>query len=304
MKTFVKNLKPFIAYWACVAVYMLVAFFGDIHDAWWPAVMAAVLCILNGLTGYTDGVKEIRWGIALFGVQLGAGAALGFVPGVQADILNLAFSDWLFGLSTNTAVTVLLALLTVAVPILPFFIGAAVRQKVPQSPGKRVRMPWQDIYCNAKPFFTYWGCLAVYILVPLLTHVSRDTWAPFEKAWAICCVAAICVLNFVTGCTDGIYKIRWGLTVFTMQMGICAGLTVAAENNGLWALRNAAAIGNAVPAALFGQPESWGQSALFVVLGVVLPLVPFFIGWGIRRSVQKKKGSGQNCRTSTTGAHV
>ena len=35
-----------------------------------------------------------------------------------------------------------------------------------------------------------------------------------------------------------------------------------------------------------------------------LPLVPFFIGWGIRRSVQKKKGSGQNYRTSTTGAHV
>lgn len=33
------------------------------------------LLILNGITGYTDGVKEIRWGIALFGVQLAAGAA-------------------------------------------------------------------------------------------------------------------------------------------------------------------------------------------------------------------------------------
>lgn len=303
MKTFVKNLKPFIAYWACVAVYMLVAFFGDIYDAWWPAVMAAVLCILNGLTGYTDGVKEIRWGIALFGVQLAAGAALCFISADVFAFANILFINQPF-YNSSTAAKVVWAVGSVAVGLLPFFIGAAVRQKVPQSPGKRVRMPWQDIYCNAKPFFTYWGCLAVYILVPLLTHVSRDTWAPFEKAWAICCVAAICVLNFVTGCTDGIYKIRWGLTVFTMQMGICAGLTVAAENNGLWALRNAAAIGNAVPAALFGQPESWGQSALFVVLGVVLPLVPFFIGWGIRRSVQKKKGSGQNYRTSTTGAHV
>lgn len=303
MKTFVKNLKPFIAYWACVAVYMLVAFFGDIYDAWWPAVMAAVLCILNGLTGYTDGVKEIRWGIALFGVQLGAGAALCFISADVFAFANILFINQPF-YNSSTAAEVVWAVGSVAVGLLPFFIGAAVRQKVPQSPGKRVRMPWQDIYCNAKPFFAYWGCLAVYILVPLLTHVSRDTWAPFEKAWAICCVAAICVLNFVTGCTDGIYKIRWGLTVFTMQMGICAGLTVAAENNGLWALRNAAAIGNAVPAALFGQPESWGQSALFVVLGVVLPLVPFFIGWGIRRSVQKKKGSGQNYRTSTTGAHV
>lgn len=302
MKTFVKNLKPFIAYWACVAVYMLVAFFGDIYDAWWPAVMAAVLCILNGLTGYTDGVKEIRWGIALFGVQLGAGAALCFISADVFAFANILFINQPF-YNSSTAAEVVWAVGSVAVGLLPFFIGAAVRKKVPLAQTK-ARLPWKRIFANLKPFIAYWACLSAYMLLPVIFAVPVDIGEWFNTVMRAGFLVVLCVLNFVTGCTDGIYKIRWGLTVFTMQMGICAGLTVAAENNGLWALRNAAAIGNAVPAALFGQPESWGQSALFVVLGVVLPLVPFFIGWGIRRSVQKKKGSGQNYRTSTTGAHV
>lgn len=302
MKTFVKNLKPFIAYWACVAVYMLVAFFGDIYDAWWPAVMAAVLCILNGLTGYTDGVKEIRWGIALFGVQLGAGAALCFISADVFAFANILFINQPF-YNSSTAAEVVWAVVSVAVGLLPFFIGAAVRKKVPLAQTK-ARLPWKRILANLKPFIAYWACLSAYMLLPVIFAVPVDIEEWFNTVMRAGFLVVLCVLNFVTGCTDGIYKIRWGLTVFTMQMGICAGLTVAAENNGLWALRNAAAIGNAVPAALFGQPESWGQSALFVVLGVVLPLVPFFIGWGIRRSVQKKKGSGQNYRTSTTGAHV
>lgn len=304
MKTFVKNLKPFIAYWACVAVYMLVAFFGDIYDAWWPAVMAAALCILNGVTGYTDGVKPIRWGIALFGVQLGAGAALCFVPGLPGalGVLNLAFGDWFFGLSTNTAITVLLAVLTVAVPIVPFFIGAAVRQKVPQSAGKKVRMPWQSIYGNAKPFLAYWGCLAVYILVPMLAGIPNTVAEPLEKVWAVCFAVALFALNLVTGCTEGIYKIRWGLMLFTLQMGVCACLTVSAENTGHWAVRNVAAIGNAVLGLVFSQPESFGQSVLFTLLAVLLPVVPFYIGAAVRKGVQKRKEADAQYRISTPQA--
>lgn len=134
MKTFVKNLKPFIAYWACVAVYMLVAFFGDIYDAWWPAVMAAVLCILNGLTGYTDGVKEIRWGIALFGVQLGAGAALCFISADVFAFANVLFINQPFH-NSSAAAEVVWAVVSVAVGLLPFFIGWGIRRSVQKKKG-------------------------------------------------------------------------------------------------------------------------------------------------------------------------
>lgn len=302
MKTFVKNLKPFIAYWAALAVWFIPAYMLDLSDTAWITVFVVALLILNGITGYTDGVKEIRWGIALFGVQLGAGAALCFISADVFAFANVLFINQPFH-NSSAAAEVVWAVVSVAVGLLPFFIGAAVRKKVPLAQTK-ARLPWKRILANLKPFIAYWACLSAYMLLPVIFAVPVDTGEWFNTVMRAGFLVVLCVLNFVTGCTDGIYKIRWGLTVFTMQMGICAGLTVAAENNGLWALRNAAAIGNAVPAALFGQPESWGQSALFVVLGVVLPVVPFFIGWGIRRSVQKKKGSGQNYRTSTTGAHI
>lgn len=302
MKTFVKNLKPFIAYWAALAVWFVPAYMLDLSDTAWITVFVVALLILNGITGYTDGVKEIRWGIALFGVQLAAGAALCFISADVFAFANVLFINQPFH-NSSTAAEVVWAVVSVAVGLLPFFIGAAVRKKVPLAQTK-ARLPWKRILANLKPFIAYWACLSAYMLLPVIFAVPVDTGEWFNTVMRTGFLVVLCVLNFVTGYTEGIYKIRWGLTVFTMQMGICAGLTVAAENNGLWALRNAAAIGNAVPAALFGQPESWGQSALFVVLGVVLPLVPFFIGWGIRRSVQKKKGSGQNYRTSTTGAHI
>lgn len=302
MKTFVKNLKPFIAYWVALAVWFVPAYMLDLSDTAWITVFVVALLILNGITGYTDGVKEIRWGIGLFGVQLAAGAALCFISADVFAFANVLFINQPFH-NSSTAAEVVWAVVSVAVGLLPFFIGAAVRKKVLLAQTK-ARLPWKRILANLKPFIAYWACLSAYMLLPVIFAVPVDTGEWFNTVMRTGFLVVLCVLNFVTGYTDGIYKIRWGLTVFTMQMGICAGLTVAAENNGLWALRNAAAIGNAVPAALFGQPESWGQSALFVVLGVVLPVVPFFIGWGIRRSVQKKKGSGQNYRISTTGAHI
>ena len=76
MKTFVKNLKPFIAYWVALAVWFVPAYMLDLSDTAWITVFVVALLILNGITGYTDGVKEIRWGIALFGVQLAVCGAL------------------------------------------------------------------------------------------------------------------------------------------------------------------------------------------------------------------------------------
>lgn len=75
MKTFFCNIKPFIAYWVALAVWFVPAYMLDLSDTAWITVFVVALLILNGITGYTDGVKEIRWGIALFGVQLAAGAA-------------------------------------------------------------------------------------------------------------------------------------------------------------------------------------------------------------------------------------
>lgn len=153
MKTFAKNLKPFIAYWVALAVWFVPAYMLDLTDTVWMTVFVAVLLILNGITGYTDGVKEIRWGIALFGVQLSAGAALCNVTADVSAYANILFINQPF-YTTSTAIEVIWAVGSVAVGLLPFFIGAAVRKKVPPEQTK-TRLPWKRILANLKPFIAY-----------------------------------------------------------------------------------------------------------------------------------------------------
>ena len=80
-----------------------------------------------------DGIKKIRWGIAAFGVMLAVCA----VP----FYIILGWSDRILGMGNlivrtvfyygeNTALNILWAVLSVVLPLVPFFIGAAVRKAV------------------------------------------------------------------------------------------------------------------------------------------------------------------------------
>lgn len=93
----------------------------------WALVL---LCVLNGITGYSEGIKKIRWGIAAFGAMLAICAALSFVPELESRALifgNLIFST-AFDYSENTLLNALFAVLSVVLPLVPFFVGAAVRK--------------------------------------------------------------------------------------------------------------------------------------------------------------------------------
>lgn len=306
MKTFVKNLKPFIAYWVALAVWFVPAYMLDLSDTAWITIFVVALLILNGITGYTDGVKEIRWGIALFGVQLAAGAALCFISADVFAFANVLFINQPFH-NSSTAAEVVWAVVSVAMGLLPFFIGAAVRKKVPLAQTK-ARLPWKRILANLKPFIAYWACLSAYMLLPVIFAVPVDTGEWFNTVMRAGFLVVLCVLNFLTGYTEGLKRAGWGIGLFGVQLAVCGALILVGEYVGAYTLRMFGVLGSAVVQMLFDfdyiATDPVAPPAIQIAVSVVVALVPFFIGWGIRRSVQKKKGSGQNYRTSTTGAHI
>lgn len=130
MKNLFSNLKPFIAYWCVYASCAFITLVVDGNTATWGIWALVLVCVLNGITGYTEGVKKIKWGIALFSAMLAVCAALSFVPELESRVLifgNLIFST-AFDYSENTALNVLFAVLSVVLPLVPFFVGAGLRK--------------------------------------------------------------------------------------------------------------------------------------------------------------------------------
>ena len=70
MNRLFSNLKPFITYWCVYLSCAFITLMADGNAATWGIWALVLVCILNALTGYTDGIKKIRWGIAAFGVML------------------------------------------------------------------------------------------------------------------------------------------------------------------------------------------------------------------------------------------
>lgn len=133
MNRLFSNLKPFITYGCVYAICAFITLIADGNAATWGIWALVLVCILNAVTGYTDGIKKIRWGIAAFGVMLAVCA----VP----FYIILGWSDRILGMGNlivrtvfyygeNTALNILWAVLSVVLPLAPFFIGAAVRKAV------------------------------------------------------------------------------------------------------------------------------------------------------------------------------
>lgn len=52
------DLKPFIAYVSAFACCAFITLIADLNAAKWGIAALVLLCILNGITGYTDGVQK------------------------------------------------------------------------------------------------------------------------------------------------------------------------------------------------------------------------------------------------------
>lgn len=126
------NLKPFIAYvfsFSCCAYITLVA---DLNTSKWGICALILLCILNGIIGYTHGVKKIKWGISLLCVLLSLGAVLNFVPSIDSRVVvfaNLILST-VFYHSKSLMENLLFAMLSVILPTIPFFAGSFLKSKI------------------------------------------------------------------------------------------------------------------------------------------------------------------------------
>lgn len=131
MKNLFSNLKPFIAYWCVYTSCVFITLVADGNTATWGIWALVLLCVLNGITGYSEGIKKIRWGIAAFGAMLAICAVPTFIiPGLSDRILgigNLILRS-AFDYSENTALNVLFAVLSVVLPLVPFFVGAGLRK--------------------------------------------------------------------------------------------------------------------------------------------------------------------------------
>lgn len=64
------NLKPFIAYWVSFAVYVMISLFEIFSSKNLIIAFFIVYIILSVLIGYSTDIKEIRFGIILFELQL------------------------------------------------------------------------------------------------------------------------------------------------------------------------------------------------------------------------------------------
>lgn len=131
MKNLFCNLKPFLSYWCVFAVYFVVCLFELIPIHVMAICSIILICILNFITGYTDGVKKDSVGITLFSVQLIIFAILGVFNLSESRIIvfgNLFLSTW-FIYSENAITNVLFAVFSVVLPIAPFFIGSLIKNK-------------------------------------------------------------------------------------------------------------------------------------------------------------------------------
>lgn len=128
MSAFFSNFKPFAAYWAAFSIYIILPFFELIPvSIGWMICFVAFMCLFNFITGYIDGVKKIKWGIMLFAVQLLFCVVWKYA--VKSDNSDL---NYLIGFSNMTlvlfnseikAVNITVAVLSVVLPVLPFFCG-------------------------------------------------------------------------------------------------------------------------------------------------------------------------------------
>lgn len=135
MKIFLKNLKPFISYWAAFAVYFVFPFFGlaDL-TALWRALPLILLCVFNLITGCTDSIGEIKWGVSLFSLQLfvcGILQLLPAAPGGRLAVLGNFISSTVLvfpGVDSAFAAAAFM-LLSVLLSAAPFFIGAGIKKR-------------------------------------------------------------------------------------------------------------------------------------------------------------------------------
>lgn len=140
MKALFCNLKPILAYWAAFLIYFALHIFSIKYPgAAMSAVFIGILFIFNFITGYTDGIKKIKWGLLVFELQLAVSAALS-VAGVFGN-LDLPSAAWQFISSANIFVSSVFysgslagnigfAVLSVILPLVPLVAGAAVKKAV------------------------------------------------------------------------------------------------------------------------------------------------------------------------------
>lgn len=139
MKKLLINLKPFRAYWAAFLIYFVPLFFDFVDFGYvWIALFLIMICVFNFITGYTEGVKKIKWGILLFALQLTVCAIL-YICNISdeliiglGNLILLFFDDFFYNrhpyYSENT-VNIVFAAISVVLPVLPFFIGNYVKNK-------------------------------------------------------------------------------------------------------------------------------------------------------------------------------
>lgn len=70
MKIIFNNLKPFIAYWISFLIYVIISMFETFSFETSMIAFFTVYIILNIIIGYSTDIKEIRYGIILFELQL------------------------------------------------------------------------------------------------------------------------------------------------------------------------------------------------------------------------------------------
>lgn len=134
MKVLFKNLKPFISYWAAFAIYFVFPFFGLIDlSAFWRVFFLIMICVFNLLTGYIDGVRKIKWGILVFTLQLTVSGILQLLPIGTSNrfvIFGNLINSTVFSNTGSTLVTIISVIFSIILPIVPFFIGCAIKRFV------------------------------------------------------------------------------------------------------------------------------------------------------------------------------
>lgn len=140
MAVFFSNFKPFAAYWAAFMIYIFFPFFDFISlSGGWIIFCFILMCIFNLITGYIDGVAKIKWGILLFGLQLAAGAGAviasaspndNYILGYIATFGNLLAANFNYIFSNSKILYILIAILSVALPVAAFFAGWGIKKVV------------------------------------------------------------------------------------------------------------------------------------------------------------------------------
>lgn len=144
MKAFLKNLKPFISYWASFAIYFIFPFFGLTElSTFWFVLPLILICIFNFITGYIDGFNKIRWGVLLFALQL---TVFGILQLLLVDVdsrvivfgnlINSNVLPYIFYMVNSTLVDIIFMICSILLPIVPFFIGNRIKKYCKQNQDK------------------------------------------------------------------------------------------------------------------------------------------------------------------------